>query len=168
MARARNKDLPLIKRILRNLPDAFDTELAEVLRRAGPRLQAAMRARAPSRTGALKAGIAWRVNAKSLRLRVGLLGTAKGRASLFYGRIQDLGRRAQTVWVTRRVVPRAISPMLRGKYDPSRRTSYQLRVGGMPGKKFVTGQMTTLRTEIRGELNTTYERALRAITGARS
>lgn len=151
------------------MPDAVRTQIVGVFERAAPRLQGIMRARAPVRRGKLREGIVYRVYPKSLRLRLGLLGTPKGRAKLFYGRIQDLGREAQTVIVTRR----RLRPL--GEYTRSGRkrpkgtgAPYPLRVRAMPGKRFVTGRMPEAREELRQELNGVFDQALRSVAEGNS
>jgi hypothetical protein len=57
--------------------------------------------RAARRTGALVAGLAFKVFPKTLRLQVGLLTKAVNRR-LFYGRILDLGRKGQAGVAKRR------------------------------------------------------------------
>lgn len=132
-------------------------------------------ARTPKKTGALQAGISDRVLTTSLRLQVGLLGTPSGRAKLFYGRIQDLGRKAQTVLVQRR---RRVSVSLgRGKIASILRTqrgrkvqedivtTYRMRVPAMAGKRFVTGRYPDLRSELRTNLDGIFARSLAKISG---
>lgn len=58
--------------------------------------------RAPVNTGALLSGLGIQLLLDQLRVRVGLINLTGGRASLFYGRIIEFGRHAQTVLVQRR------------------------------------------------------------------
>jgi hypothetical protein len=168
-----------VRGLLRRMPDAVRGQITGVMERAGPRIQAIMRARAPVRRGKLREGIVYRVYPKSLRLRLGLLGTPRGRAKLFYGRIQDLGRAAQTVNVVRNVArkirgngqtsPRRIIYSTGGerlrRRGPNKGTPigspYKMRVRAMPGKFFVTGRMPNAREELRQELNDVFDNALR-------
>jgi len=137
-----------IKSILRGMPKAFRDEMVDVFNRGGASLKYLMQRRAPSRTGRLRQGIDFKVWPRSLTLKVGLLGTKSGRSDLFYGRIQDLGRKAQTVRARR-----------------ANTAPYELRVRGMPGKKFITGQMPGLRQAIRERTRGVFGRALRRISG---
>jgi hypothetical protein len=97
------------RRLVRQLPDASQAELLVLLNQAGPVIAARMKARTPvlatprkdRQAGALRDGIAWKVNARSMTLQVGLLGTPRGRAKLFYGHIIDVGRKAKTVTIKR-------------------------------------------------------------------
>jgi len=132
-----------IKAILRGMPKAFREEMADVFARGGQALKYLMQRRAPTRSGALRAGIDFKVSPRSLNLKVGLLKTKAGRSTLFYGRIQDLGRKAQVVRVRR-----------------ANTAPYEMRVRAMPGKKFVTGQMTGLRQAIRDRTRGIFARAL--------
>lgn len=79
-------------------------EMADVLTKTGPPAASIVSRRVGATThrmtGALLAGVKWKVYPRSLRLQVGFLGTKAGRAKLFYARILDLGRKAQTVNVT--------------------------------------------------------------------
>lgn len=165
------------RRLLRAAPESVTAQLVRVLENGGRAIQSAMRARAPKRTGAVAAGITYKVLPKSLRLRIGLLGTPRGRAKLFYGRIQDLGRRAQTVTVQRRrrvevnIGRGEVKSILRTSRGRKRAedivTTYQMRVPAMAPKRFITGRYPELRTAIRNALRGIWNRALRSIaTGA--
>ncbi|HEX7742276.1 MAG TPA: hypothetical protein VF442_07560 [Sphingobium sp.] len=150
--------------MMRQLPDAMKAEIREVLDRGGRAMVATMRARAPRKTGALHAGISYRIMA-SMKLRVGLLGTKRGRARLFYGRIQDLGRKAQTVTVTRRKT--GVNNGLRGgrKKAEDVVSVYRLRVRPMAPKRFVTGRMPDLRNMLTRDLKAAWSRALARLAG---
>ena len=132
-----------IRALLRNLPDAYRKEMIDALEAGGEALAPAMKARAPRRTGATQAGIGYKVLPRGLRLKVGLLGLRNGQGDLFYSRIQDLGRKAQSVKVRRR---------------GSR--PYVMRVRAMAGKRFVTGQYADLRSVITGKVRGIFSRAL--------
>lgn len=137
-----------IGKLLRAAPQTIRGEIARAMDKGGRSILAVMKARAPTRSGRLKAGLDYKVAVRSLRLKVGLLKTKSGRSDLFYGRIQDLGRKEQTVKVRR-----------------ARTQPYVMRVRGAPGKRFVTGQFTELRTIMRNELRGLFNRALRALSG---
>ena len=164
MARSNWTGLPKVRRLMRQLPDAMKAELREVLERTGRNIAAVMRARAPRKTGALQGGLIYRVMA-SMKLRVGLLGTKRGRAKLFYGRIQDLGRKGQTVTVHRRKV--GVNNGLSGgrKKAGDIASVYRLRVKPMAPKRFVTGRMPDLRSLLSKDLKAVWSRALTRIAG---
>jgi hypothetical protein len=86
-----------VRSLLKRLPESVRQEIVRELDRAGREILPVMQSRAPVRTGATRAGLSYRVLRGSLRLLVGLISTPLGRAKLFYARIQDLGRREQTV-----------------------------------------------------------------------
>jgi hypothetical protein len=125
--------------------------MAEALGRGGQALKAMMKSRAPSRTGAGREGIDFKVLPRSGTLKVGLLSTKAGRSKLFYMRIQDLGRKGQSVKVRR-----------------ANTAPYVMRVRAMTGKKFVTGRFGELRATMRQEINGIFSRALQRISGTGS
>jgi hypothetical protein len=132
------------------MPDAMRTELADVLTKTRPAAEALVAGRLDAttgrRTGALRAGVKSKVFPRTLRLQVGFLGTKAGRAKLFYARILDLGRKAQTVTIKRG--PRA------GK---------QMKVRAITAKRFVTGGIGPLGRIINVKLNGVWDRATRRI-----
>lgn len=161
------------RRLLKALPDSMRGQLVNVLRNGGRALVSSMRARAPNRTGALRQGIQFRVLEKTLRLRVGLIGTPRGRAKLFYGRIQDLGRKGREVVVQRR---RRVSVNIgagevvgvlrtqRGRKVGSDIVStYRMRVRPMAPKRFITGRYPELRSAIGNALRGIWNRALNSM-----
>lgn len=162
-----------VRRLMKSLPDAMRGQLVNVLRNGGRALVSSMRARAPSRTGALRAGIQSRVYEKTLRLRVGLIGTPGGRAKLFYGRIQDLGRKGREVVVQRRrrvtvnIGAGEVVGVLRTqrgrKVGSDIVSTYRMRVRPMAPKRFITGRYPELRTAIGNALRGIWARALRSI-----
>ncbi len=169
MARRRGlRRFPEVRRTLRGLPKAVQDELLAEFETIGAKIAAEMRTRSPKKTKALEKGIDHKVFPNSLRLEVGLRNLKKGRADLFYGRIQDLGRRAQTVLVQRLVkggrakwVGRIASGKARSRVKPRDLVaSYSMRVRSMPGKKFVTGKFPDLRQEARSGLQGIYARAI--------
>lgn len=138
-----------IRTILRGMPSAYRKEMADVLDSGGKEIAPAMQTKAPSKSGTLRRGISWKVYPQSLRLKVGLVNTKAGRSDLFYGRIQDLGRRGQNVTIRR--------GRLRGKI---------MRVRAMAAKHFVTGQFSDLRSTINTKLKGIFGRALARISGS--
>jgi len=163
MARTRVRGVAEKQRALRALPVEAQKQFVKPLSEAGSKLAKAMQDKAPKKTGALRQGIAYRVYEKSLRLVVGLLGAAGWRPALFYGRIQDLGRRAQTVsvrrsrggWATMIAAGKARLDKKSGKLVDS----YPLKVKAMLGKRFVTGRYPELRSELRQDLGKAYDQA---------
>lgn len=161
-----------VRRIMRGMPGAFRQEMVQSLDRSGKKLQAAVVARTPRRTGALQRGIAYKVLPQSLRLKVGLLDIKPGRSSLFYGKIQDLGRKAQTVTYWRfvkggRAKYLATAGMSLKRARATLTTKVTMRVRAMPGKKFVTGRYTELRGVLRDELRDIFQRALSHIASGK-
>ena len=92
--------------MLKALPDTANRRLVTFLQAAGPVLANKMKseipvlaAPRPHRTpGAARNSISWRVTPTTLNLKVGELGK---RDIVFYAHILDVGRKAQTVTVTR-------------------------------------------------------------------
>lgn len=89
------------RKILKQLPSSAQDEMGDILEASGIELLAEMRRDVPVASGALKAGLSSKLLRKTLRLRVGLIGTPRGRAKLFYGFIVELGRKARTVTIKR-------------------------------------------------------------------
>ncbi len=118
-------------RLLKQMPAAVNEEAADILDAYGERVLAAQRADAPVKSGKLLAGLSKKLLRKSLRLRVGLVGTPRGRAKLFYGFIVEQGRKAQTVNVTRK---RGVAP-------------YKLRVKARAAQHFVYKKRPDLRSD---------------------
>ncbi len=145
--RSRLRGAGAFRRLLKSLPQTVHDEFAEILDDAGDELLAAMQAEVPVRTGKLRAGLKKQLLRASLRLRVGLLGTKRGRASLFYGRIVEFGRKAQTVNVTRRGAP------------------YKMRVRAMAARPFVLKRRDALRTSINSRIRTFWDRVLADAAG---
>ncbi|MET4664936.1 hypothetical protein [Sphingomonas sp. PvP056] len=159
MARSKLRGIGRFKRLLRRTPDAVRGEIIVELNVTGRQIKQAIQAKAPSKTGALRAGIDSKVLPKSLRLQVGLLGGRRGRQNLFYGRIQDLGRRAQTVQVQRR----RSNPT--GKAGSSLTKRYPMKVRYMQGKRFITGRFPELRKTLNANLRGILTRSLGRIAG---
>lgn len=166
MVRSRTRGVTEMQRSLRALPAEAQKAFVPPLEESGTELVTAMQAKAPNKTGKLRAGIKFKVYAAALRLVAGLIDTKAGRSDLFYGRIQDLGRKAQTVTVTRTRGGFAAA-LAAGKGRINAKTgklqdTYTLRVKAMAGKKFVTGRYTDLRTNLRQRLSTAYDEAVKS------
>ena len=176
--RSRLRGIGRVRRLMRRLSSAVGQEVIVELSVTGRRMLSAVLARTPRRRGALASGVSQRVLPRSLRLQIGLLGTPSGRARLFYGRIQDLGRREQQVRVTRRggdksrSVPQAVAQA--GKERLRRRgpnkgtpigSPYVMRVRGAAGKRFITGRYPDLRAELNQNLRGIFGRALQRAGG---
>lgn len=140
------------RRLMRNLPDAMHGEMADAIDDGSRDILAEMVARAPSRRGALRAGLKRRVLRKTLRARIGLIGPPKERNRLFYARILDLGRKAQSVRVKRRKPKGGVS-------------AYVMKVRAIAGKRFITGRMPELRTALNRRLKGIWDRALKRVSG---
>ncbi|KTT72621.1 hypothetical protein [Sphingomonas endophytica] len=174
-----------VRKLLRRLPEAVRHEIIVELSVTGRRILAAVRARAPRKSGRLIAGLTQKILTTTLRLQVGLIGSPRGRAKLFYGRIQDLGRTEQIVRVTRHIKARTLVGNNRNggirrtvfhisddrlrRRGPNKGTPigspYQMRVRAMEGKRFVTGRYRDLRAELSANLRGIYARALQTIGG---
>ncbi|MEH3107148.1 MAG: hypothetical protein PGN09_07660 [Sphingomonas fennica] len=152
--------LKRIRRIFRGLPDTARNEMVRLLDEGGRAMVGAIRARTPRLRGRLQAGIRYQVYRASLRLRVGLIGV-RSNSRLFYGRILDRGRRAQTVTVSRRKIAR--STLVNGRRDAHR--PYQLRVRALPARRFVSGRYPDLKARIGNSLRGYWDRVLRQISG---
>lgn len=154
-----------ISKLLKQLPDDIRHEMIVELNLSGREMAGIMQGRAPHRTGAIRRGISFKVLPQSLKLQVGLLGTKAGRSKLFYARIQDLGRRAQTVSV-RRFRAGGQRIYFRGKkFGPAVQT-YQMNVRGRQGLHFVTGRMTDLRRILQANLKNIWTKALGRFRGS--
>ena len=94
MARGTVKGVSSLRRLLRKLPDESRKELADELTAIGARLIGRAKNETPVRTGRLKAALAFRVAAKTLQLRLGLVKKAD-RRRFFYGYILDAGRKGK-------------------------------------------------------------------------
>ncbi|HEY1605619.1 MAG TPA: hypothetical protein VGF77_08460 [Allosphingosinicella sp.] len=165
---SRVKGVPRIRSLLRRLPDTTQAGIVAEFNRAGPEIATVMRGRAPFRTGATQAGISWRVQPGQMRLLVGLISTPKGRAKLFYARIQDLGRKAQVVTVTRAARgARALGAVsISGGRKVGAVSTYAMNVRAMPGKHFITGSYRVFRQRITANLKAIYARALATAAAA--
>lgn len=139
MARRRStiKGAASFRRLLRRLPDSANQELAEFLgEEVGPELAGFMRVITPVKSGALRAGIAFKLAVKSLRLRIGVLG--KGNVGrLFYGHILDVGRKAQTVSVRRRQHGSAYASKTMANRAGEALSSYSMNVSALKPLRIV-------------------------------
>lgn len=170
------RGLARFKRLMRRLPDNVEGEIVVELNVTGREMLAAVINRTPADRGALKAGLSQKVLPKSLRLQVGLLGTPSGRAKLFYGRIQDVGRKAQVVTVQRRrrvllkrrngTVYSTLRTDARGRKERADiAATYAMKVPAMEGKRFVTGRYPELRKLLGQNLRGIFARALSKVAG---
>lgn len=141
-----------MRRFIRSMPEAIQTEIVGSLDRWGRDMAAVMQARTPRRTGALIGKIRHKVFPRSLRMQVGVIGSKKVRQRLFYGRILDLGRRGQVVRARRHRKDGGV-------------TVYALHVRAIRALHFVTGPMSDLRTGFNRHIRGIWERALRKVSG---
>jgi hypothetical protein len=128
----------------------------------------------PARTGALRSGLSKKLLRGSMRLQVGIIGKPSNRR-LFYGRIVEFGRKAQTVTVRRlrkggrKAWLSAIgagTASARSKPD-SLTSTYRMKVRGMRARPFVYTRRTALRENINKRLAAFWKGALaRASQGA--
>lgn len=143
--RSRLRGAGSFRRLLKQLPGAVHDELAELLDDAGSDYLAAMKADVPVRTGAVKGALRKQLLRKSLRLRVGLPPQVLrgGRIDLFYARIVEFGRKAQTVNVTR-----------------GDRAPFRMRVRAMAPQPFVFKRRAALRQSLNTKIRTFWDRTL--------
>ncbi len=160
MARSRLRGAGRFRRTLKALPAAISGEIVVELNVTGREVRSLMQAKAPKKTGKLAAGITYRVLPKSLRMQVGLIGSQKQRNDLFYGRIQDLGRKAQVVRVLRRHGTFTHSFNPNGTRKKTLASTYVLRVAAMAPKRFITGRYTDMRASLNANLRGIWTRAL--------
>jgi len=159
------------RKLIRKMPDAIRDEMVAMMETAGDQILAAQRADVARRTGALAAALTKRVLRGSMRLRVGLLGKAINRR-LFYARIVEVGRRAQTVTVSRRGAHLAAGGRRIGRrqraLESGVRGVYQLRVPAKAPRPFVRSARTkALRDTMGGRLAGFWDRTLaKAAQGA--
>jgi hypothetical protein len=162
-----------MRRLMQRMPDAVRGEIIVELNLAGRELAQEMQRRAPTKAGDLRAGLSYKVFAKTMKLQAGLLGTKRGRAKLFYGYIQDMGRKAQTVTVHRlnkgerqEWRARISAGRARGFSKPKDLgTTYQLRVKAMAPKRFVSGSFKDIRVRLNANLKNIWARALARVAG---
>lgn len=169
MANGKPKGIARFRRLLRRLPGVVRGEIVAELYVTGRQMVQAVLAKTPNRRGALRSGIKSKVLPTSLRLQIGLIGSKAERAGLFYGRIQDLGRRAQIVSVRRyRRGARSLDvdrfKLGRGGGKSAKlTTTYQMRVRGMAPKRFITGRYPDLRQTLNQNLRGIFARSLTKI-----
>ena len=140
--RERIKGIRSTQRLLRALPDAARREIGDMLAEAAPKLLADMRAKAPVRTGALRAALSARVMRTSLKLRVGLLGK-RTNVKFYYGHILELGSKGKTVTIKR-----------------GPRTGAAMRIPARAARPFVFTANQAVRGPLRYGLNRFWDRTL--------
>lgn len=155
--KAFRRDIIRTRRLLRRLPATVEKEIVKTLEDAGPQLLAKARVSTPVKTGALRSALGYRVNAKSMRLQLGLIGR-KLQKKFFYGYILEVGRKAgpSKRWAQRRLKG--------GGYGPK----YKVNVRAISPDRYdiVQGRMKTYaQAWLRPRLGAVFERALRAAQG---
>jgi len=166
MARRRIQGVSRVRKLMRRMPDAARDELVQELNVTGAEIARLVRAKAPSRRGDLRDGLSHKVFPKTLRLQVGLLGSKAERTGLFYGRIQDLGRKAQIVRVIRHLGRGKVGRyLMKGGARVVDRKPYDMRVRAMAPKRFVTGRYPELRRQLVRNVRGIFVRALSTMTG---
>lgn len=140
-----------VRRILRQLPPEATEHMASVMKRFGRKFLVAMHLYVPIKTGALRRGLSVKFLRRTLRLRVGFVGKRINRR-LYYGRIVQGGRKAQTVIVKRR----------RGSKQP-----YSYRVKERAAKPFVRGTpaMRSVHEQLQKTLSVFWNDVLRKVSG---
>lgn len=132
------------------LPDVARDRLAEEVEEIAGEVLAAQRRDVAKRSGALAAALSLEVMIEGLRARVGLLSVVGKRSRLFYGRIIEAGRRAQTVMVKRR--PRgsgASSGRRRRRRADAVASVYSMKVRPMAPRPFVRVDRPEIHAEQR-------------------
>lgn len=122
------------------LPEAAREELGVELAIIGRDVLAQQKQLVPKRTGALEAGLGLQLVLDRLRVKIGLLNVRAGRSKLFYGRIIQFGRSAQTVLVTRHL--KVLGRRGNNRKGNRRRTlragkPYPMKVRAMAARPFV-------------------------------
>lgn len=148
----RTRDRIRVRRVLQGMGPEVEKQVLASYQRHAPAILAYARGEAPSRSGNLRARLAFKIFPKTLRLRIGLLTRAVQR-KVWYARILEYGRRAQSVRVKRR---RPVSGGL---------TQYVMRVKAIPAGRydFVRGRaeefmQRTLGADLRNVLNKALKR----------
>lgn len=160
---SRVKGIISTRRLLRRVPDAVKQELAQVMTSAGPELTNLMRGRAPhGATGRLAEGLNWKFYASSLKLVVGFIGK-RVNERLFYARILEFGRKAQTVSVSRR--RRGAQKLTRNKRAEDIVAVYRLKVRPLQPRRFVYSKTGNVRAVMRRRLNGIWDRVLTKLAG---
>lgn len=140
-----------VRQLLKQIPDAARDEMVGMLEQAGDNIVAAQRAESPSTR--IRAALSRRVSPRTMRLRAGLIGRPLNRR-LFFARILEFGRKAQTVTARR-----------------AGGQPYTMRVRAMTGRRFIYGRGEAFqRLKLRARLNrfwaATIERAAHGISDA--
>jgi hypothetical protein len=133
------------------IPQAAREQLGVEMARIGYDVLAAQKQDVAKKTGDLETGLSLKLMIDRLRVMVGLLNLTGARSRLFYGRIVERGRRAQTVLVERR---RRVSGKLR--LGPGRRkraqdiaTVYAMKVPALPPRPFIYVERPEIHAEQR-------------------
>lgn len=138
------------------LPEAARDELGVELAIIGREVLAEQKRLVPKDTGRLEAGLGLQLVLDRLRVKIGLLNVRAGRSKLFYGRIVQFGRHAQTVMVTRHLARLGVRG--NNKRGNRRRTlyagkPYPMRVRAMAARPFVQrGEWDAIDAQARGQL----------------
>ncbi|CAD7336058.1 hypothetical protein FIM10_04045 [Sphingomonadales bacterium 56] len=160
MQYSRLEGTEVILRRFDTLTEAAREQLGVELAIIGREYRDQQRAAAPEDTGALRAGLSVWLMLEQLRVRVGLMGQRSGQSKrrrkkvngrnygdLFYGRIIEFGRKAQTVIVQRR--RRVLADIGDGNKKRILRTSrgrklaadiastYSMKVKALPAHPFI-------------------------------
>ena len=159
MAKSRLRGDKSFRKLLKRMPETAQDEMVDALDQAGTVLLKAMKADVPRRTGALAAGLLKKLLRGSMKLKVGFIGKGVNR-KLFYGRIIEYGRRAQTVTVVRGTTrSRSASARSRGMMGRYVKP-YKLRVRAMRARPFVYSKRRDVRVVMSDLLRTYWDRVL--------
>jgi hypothetical protein len=154
-----------VKRLFKAIEPAMREEITDILTAGGRDLLAAMKAKTPVKTGALRGALSYKVYPNTLRLRVGLLGKKLNR-HLFYARILEFGRKAQDVQIKRRVAKTYTdsSGVERSFFDRRKRSvisaTYTMRVPRILPHRTIFAPNKSIRETMRGRLKLAFEKVL--------
>lgn len=141
MARVRGN----FKQLLSRMPESVAAEFRKIHDQVGRFVLNRALSRVPRKTGALAAGLSYRVTPKTLKLRVGILGKRLNQ-KLFYGRIMEFGRKGKTVIATRKgTYGRARGMGLNVRSNRYKRAAlnagvqgaYRLKISPLPPRRFL-------------------------------
>lgn len=149
MAGTRVEGLAETYSLFDRFPEAVREQVGGGLAKIGEDIRAAQSRSVAKLTGKLASGLSLDLQIEELRVSVGLIG-APARRNLFYGRIVERGRRAQTVLVQRRRrVKGRLRTQSRRKLASDIAATYSMNVRAMAPRPFVYVDRPEIRAEQR-------------------
>lgn len=149
-------DIGRTRRLLKRLPETVQAEVLKVYAEIGPAIEAVGKSQAPVRTGRLRSALRFRILPRSLRFEFGLIGRKINR-QLFYARILEQGRKAQTS-----------KPFQRRMKNGKLTRRYTMQIKAIPFNRydFVYGRVRAYAKQIIApKLKTLFTKALRNAAG---